>query len=596
MIRLTIFLLSCVSLFAQTAGTIQTVAGNGSQTFGGDGGPAIQASLNVPVDLFVDQAGNIFIADQFNSRIRKVAPNGTISTVVGNGVPGFSGDGGPATSAEINTPTGICGDSSGNLYVADTGNQRIRKVDASGTITTIAGNGVKGFGGDGGPAVDASLFNPVRMAVDPSGNLAVADQSNHRVRRITPAGIIMTIAGNGEGGINGAFSGDGGPAVDAALAYPTAVAVDGAGVLYITDQFNQRIRKVDLNGIITTVVGSGNIGFGGDGGPATAALLNYPGGLRVDAGGDLYFNDDVNYRTRFVSSSGIISTIAGSGMQGFFGDGGPAIAAGLNGNFGIALDTLGNMYIADSTNNRIREVYKVVPNFTPEISIAGFTNAASFISGGSPGMIATIFGAHLTLNLMGTSSSSSLPLPATLAGTSVTIDGKAAPVFNAVNLNGKEQFSVQVPVDATVGSPVPLVLNNGSASATVQITLTPVQLGLFTIDGTQVAARHADFSLLSSASPAKPGETILVYCTGLGAVNPVVATGEAASGISNTVTNFTATIAGQNAPVAFNGLAPGAVGENQVNLTVPTGAPSGLQDLVLTGGGSSSNVVKIQIQ
>jgi uncharacterized protein (TIGR03437 family) len=596
MTRLTIFLLCCVSLFAQTAGTIETVAGTGSQTFSGDGGPAIQAALNVPVDVFVDQAGNIFIADQYNNRIRKVALDGAISTVVGTGAAGFSGDGGPAISAEINTPTGICGDSSGNLYIADVGNQRIRKVDASGNITTIAGNGLKGFEGDGGPAVDASLFNAVRTAVDPSGNLVVADESNHRVRRISRAGIITTIAGNGEGGINGAFSGDGGPAVDAALAYPTAVAVDGAGVVYITDQFNQRIRKIDLNGIITTVVGSGNIGFGGDGGPATSALLNYPGGIRVDAGGDLYFNDDVNYRTRFVSSGGIISTIAGSGMQGFFGDGGPATAAGLNGNFGIALDALGNMYIADSGNNRIRKVYNVVPNFTPVISIAGFTNAASFASGGSPGAIATLFGVHLTLNLMGITSSSSVPLPATLAGTTVTIDGKAAPVFNAANLNGKEQISVQVPVDAAAGSAVPLVLNNGFASASVQVTLTAVQLGIFTIDGTQAAALHPDFSLISASHPAAPGETILVFCTGLGAVDPVVATGAAASGISNTATSYTATVAGQNAIVVFSGLAPGLVALDQVNLTVPSGAPSGLQDLVLTGGGSTSNVAKIQVQ
>jgi uncharacterized protein (TIGR03437 family) len=598
MIRLTSFLLCCAFFFAQapgfaqTPGTIQTVAGNGSQTSSGDGGPALQAGLNVPVDVYVDQAGNLFITDQFNNRIRKVAPNGTISTVAGTGVAGFSGDGGPAIDAEINTPTGIGGDNSGNLYIADVVNQRIRKVDSSGIITTFAGNGNKGYGGDGGLAIDASFYNAVRVAIDPSGNVLVADQSDHRIRRIAPSGFITTIAGNGVG----AFSGDGGPAINASLNNPTAVAVDGGGVIYISDQFNQRIRKIALDGTITTIAGNGNPGFGGDGGPANAAILNYPGGITVDAAGNLYFNDDINFRTRMIAANGTINTIAGSGTQGFSGDGGAALAAALNGNFGVALDLLGNMYIADSTNNRIREVYAAVPGLTPVISAAAFTNAASFTSGGSPGAIATLFGAHLTRNLTGIVLSPSVPLPATLAGTTVTVDGKNAPIFNAVNLNGTEQISFQVPVEAAAGSPVSVVLNNGFASATVQVTLTAVQLGIFTIDGTQAAATHANFSLISAANPALPGETIIVYCTGLGAVNPVVTTGDAATGISNTVVAYTATVAGQNAAVVFSGLAPDLVALGQVNLTVPTGAPSGLQALVLTGGGSTSNVVKIQVQ
>jgi uncharacterized protein (TIGR03437 family) len=598
MIRLTSFLLCCALFFAQapgfaqTPGTIQTVAGNGSQTISGDGGPALQAGLNVPVDVYVDQAGNLFITDQFNNRIRKVAPNGTISTVAGTGVAGFSGDGGPAIDAEIYTPTGIRGDHSGNLYIADVGNQRIRKVDSSGIITTFAGNGNKGYGGDGGLAINASFYNAVRVAIDPSGNVLVADQSDHRIRRIAPSGFITTIAGNGVG----AFSGDGGPAINASLNNPTAVAVDGGGVIYISDQFNQRIRKIALDGTITTIAGNGNPGFGGDGGPANAAILNYPGGITVDAAGNLYFNDDLNFRTRMIAANGTISTIAGSGTKGFSGDGGAATAAALNGNFGVALDLLGNMYIADSTNNRIREVYAAVPGLTPVISAAAFTNAASFTSGGSPGAIATLFGAHLTRNLTGIVLSPSVPLPATLAGTTVTVDGKNAPIFNAVNLNGTEQISFQVPVEAAAGSPVSVVLNNGFASATVQVTLTAVQLGIFTIDGTQAAATHVNFSLISAANPAVPGETIIVYCTGLGAVNPVVPTGDAATGISNTVVAYTATVAGQNAAVGFSGLAYGLVALGQVNLTVPTGTPSGLQALVLTGGGSTSNVVKIQVQ
>jgi uncharacterized protein (TIGR03437 family) len=596
--RLTGLFLFCVCLSAQTSGTIQTIAGNGAQNYSGDAGPAIQAALNVPVDVSVDRSGNIFIADQFNHRIRKISPGGKISTVAGTGIAGFSGDNGPAVGAQINTPTGVFADNSGNLYIADVGNQRIRKVNAQGIITTIAGNGNKGYGGDGGPAIDASFYNAVRVAVDPSGNVLVADQSNHRIRRITPGGIISTFAGNGVGTpATGAFSGDGGLAIDASLNNPTALAIDASGVVYIADQFNQRIRKVALNGTITTIAGTGASGYGGDGGSAASALLNYPGGITVDAAGNLYFNDDLNYRTREISAGGTITTVAGSGMQGFSGDGGPATSAALSGNFGVALDLLGNLYIADSSNNRIREVYTAVPGVAPATSAAAFTNAASFVSGGSPGGLATLFGAHLTRNLSGILQSSSVPLPASLAGTTVKVGGITAPIFNVVNINGSEQISFQVPVDVSPGSAVPVVLNNGFDSVTIQVDLTATQPGIFVVNG-QAAALHLNYTLVTAASPAAPGETIILFCTGLGTVDPVVATGSAASPtvISYSNAKFTATIAGLDAPVAFSGLAPGFVALDQVNLMVPSGAPSGSQDLVLSGGGISSNAAKIQIK
>lgn len=598
MIRLLALLLCFLPLLAQTPGSIQTIAGAGPAAFSGDGGPATAATLNVAVDVWADRGGNLFIADQFNHRIRKVAPSGVISTVAGSGAPGFAGDGGPAVNAQINTPTGITGDASGNLYIADVGNQRIRKVDASGVITTIAGNGSKAYSGDGGPAVNASFYNPVRVAVDPSGNVLVADQSNHRIRRITPAGTISTLAGNGAGTpAAGAFSGDGGPAASASLNNPTALAIDAAGVVYFSDQFNHRIRKVATDGTITTIGGSGSPGFSGDGGPAIGASLNFPGGIAVDAAGNVYFNDDVNYRTRRITTNGTISTIAGSGAPGFSGDGGPATSAALNGNFGVTLDILGNLYIADSTNNRIREVYAAVPGATPTISAAGFTNGASFASGASPGAIATIFGTRLTRNLTGILQAGSVPLPTTLAGTSVTVGGKPAPIFNVVNINGQEQISIQVPVDVPLG-PATVVLSNGFTTATTQITLAAAQPGIFTIDGSQAVAFHANFTLVSASQPAAPGEIIILFGTGLGAVNPPVATGVATSGsvLSNTVATYTATIAGQNAPVSFSGLAPFFIALGQVNLAVPLGAPSGLQDLVLTGGGGTSNVVKVRIR
>jgi len=292
-----------------------------------------------------------------------------------------------------------------------------------------------------------------------------------------------------------------------------------------------------------------------------------------------------------------MTTVAGNGNAGSYGDGGPAVSAALNGEFGLALDLSGNLYIADSTNNRIREVYSVVPGVAPNTSAQAFTNAASFVSGGSPGGLATLFGTHLTRNLSGILQGTTVPLPSSLAGTTVTVGGTSAPIFNVVDINGSEQISFQIPVDAAPGSSVPVVLNNGFASVTVQVGLTATQPGIFVVNG-QAAALHLNYTLVTAASPAAPGETIILFCTGLGTVSPAVPTGEAASPtvISYSTAKFTATIGGVDAPVAFSGLAPGFVALDQVNLTIPSGAPSGSQDLILTGGGVSSSAAKIQIQ
>jgi sugar lactone lactonase YvrE len=223
-----------------TSGTITTFAGNGTQGFSGDGGPATSAGLSYPGGVAVDAAGNLYIADTSNHRVRKVSTSGTITTVAGNGTFGFSGDDGPATNATLSYPTEVAVDAVGNLYIADTGNLRVRKVSASGTITTVAGNGIYGFSGDGGPATNASLVIPRGVAVDAVGNLYIADYGNSRVRKVSSWGTITTVAGNGSPG----FSGDGGPATSAALGYPRGVAVDAAGNLYIADTDNNRVRKV----------------------------------------------------------------------------------------------------------------------------------------------------------------------------------------------------------------------------------------------------------------------------------------------------------------------------------------------------------------
>ena len=337
-------------------GTITTVAGNGDLGFSGDGGPAINASLSFLSDVAVDAAGNLYVADSDNYRVRKISPNGTITTIAGNGLFKFSGDGGPATSASLDAPFGVAVDSLGNSYIADTDNDAIRKVSPEGIITTVAGGiGVRGFSGDDGPATAAALNEPFDVAVDALDNLYIGDAGNNRIRKVGLDGTISTVAGNGVDG----FSGDGGPATSASLKSRLSVAVDTLGNLYIADTFNHRIRKVSTDGIITTVAGSGETGFfgggfSGDGGSATSALLNNPRDVAVGAAGNLYVADTNNDRIRKVSPGGTISTLVGGGD--IFGEGGPATDASLDGPEGVAVDTAGNLYIADTFHNRIRKV------------------------------------------------------------------------------------------------------------------------------------------------------------------------------------------------------------------------------------------------
>ena len=345
---------------------ITTVAGNGVPGFSGDGGAAVQASLNTPAGIAVDAAGSLYIADYKNNRIRKVSPGGVITTVAGNGIAGFSGDGGPATGARLNGPQGVAVDPAGNLYIADSANGRIRKMTPTGTITTVAGNGeydlfagLSGSVGDGGPAIKASLNKPVDVAIDSAGNLFVADADLFmlRVRKVSPTGIITTAAGNG----SLFFSGDGGPAVSSGLGIPAGVAVDAVGNLYIATEDRDRIRKVTPGGIISTIAGSEQVGFSGDGGPATAASLTHPLDVAVDSTGSIYIADSRNQRIRKVSPDGTITTIAGSGPTtfgsgGFSGDGGPATSALLNTPNSVAADAAGNVYVSDQNNQRIRKL------------------------------------------------------------------------------------------------------------------------------------------------------------------------------------------------------------------------------------------------
>jgi len=336
---------------------ITSIAGTGSPSFSGDGSAAVTASLLMPGDVAVDQSGDLFIADTSNQRIRRVdAATGTIRSVAGNGHEAFTGDGGLALSTSLANPRGIAVDAAGNLFVADAGNDRVRRVDAvTQLITTVAGNGLSGFDGDEGPATAASLSGPEDLALDANGNLLIADTFNNRIRRVdATSGVITTVAGNG----SGAFGGDGGPARDASLNRPFGIALDARGNLVIADRWNHRIRRVDAaTGSITTIAGDGRAGFRGDCGPATSAQLSEPSSVAVDAAGNLFIADLANDRIRRVeAATGIITTFAGNGAFGFGGDGGPATSASFRNPDGIALDAAGGLLIADSQNDRIRRV------------------------------------------------------------------------------------------------------------------------------------------------------------------------------------------------------------------------------------------------
>ena len=340
----------------EPVGVIETLAGTGAAGYGGDGGPAFQASFRFPRAVAADAAGNLYIADSGDHRIRKIDSEGTITTVAGTGEAGYGGDGGPATLARLDHPDGVAVDGEGNVYIADSENHRIRKIDTLGIITTFAGTGIRGYRGDGGPAAGAQLSFPAGVAVDGEGTAYVADSWNHRVRKVDRGGTITTLAGRGFRG----YAGSGGPAAQAALANPMGVSVDTEGNVYVADTWNHRVRRIDGSGIISTLGGSGRDGDSGDGRKASIASLGYPAAVAADPGGNLYVISysfaTANRRVRRIDREGLIEAFAGTGGTGYGGDHGPAVDARLDYPMGVAADTQGNIYIADAHNARIRVV------------------------------------------------------------------------------------------------------------------------------------------------------------------------------------------------------------------------------------------------
>ena len=550
-------------LFAQQY-TISTIAGNNSSGYTGDSGAATSAQLNQPGAIVVDSSGNIYIADSGNHVVRKIS-NGTITTIAGTGSPGYTGDGGPATKAELNNPTGLALDSSGNLYIADAANNLIREVSSSGTINTFAGNNTLGAGytGDGSSAIGAQLNDPTGVAVDKYGNVYIADAAND-VIRVVADGSINTLVG--------------GTATIGQLSHPDTVAVDQYVNLFITDTVGRRIVEfTDTSNFVVLAGNPSSYGYNGDGIPATQAWLDDPMGVAVDASGNVYIADTVNCRIRLVSD-GIINTIAGDGFPGYSGNGGPATEAWLYFPRSVALDSAGNVYIGDSYNNVVRMLTPVAP-----ATASAVVNAASYTPQISPGSLATLFGTHLA----GSLTVAGAPLPNSLAGVSITVNGRPAPILAVTS----KQVNFQVPWETLAGNAQVVVSVNGSAANTLSVPVLAAAPGIFSNGSGRAVVQNSDYSLNTDSNPAPAGGTIIAYLTGSGPVNVAMSDGVAASSspLAKAMSQTSATIGPLPAQVSFVGLAPGFVGLTQMNIVVPPGLASGDYPLSVTIGGQTSN-------
>jgi uncharacterized protein (TIGR03437 family) len=577
-----------------SGGSISTYAGNGTLSYSGDGGAAVQAQLNNPQGVAADAAGNLYVADTLNNVVRKVSPNGTISNFAGNGGVGSSGDGSAATSAQLHGPQGLAVDAAGNLFIADTMNAKVRKVSAAnGVITTVAGSGTPGYGGDGGAAASAQLNLPIGVAVDSSGNVYIADFGNSRVRKVSASGAsIGTVAGNGSAG----YSGDGGPAVKAQLNGPQGVAVDAAGNLYIADTENNAIREVTSAGLIATVAGNGIAGYSGDGGQATSAQVGNPVGVAVDAAGNI-FTVDAGNRVRQVYPNGVIATIAGNGSRGYTGDGGLATQAQFNAPSAIALGSNGNLYVADMANNAVR-LLQYAGN---GLGIGAVTNGASNILGAvAPGEVVVLYGSGLgpaqltqyqldpVSGLVGTS----------LAGTSVIFGGTPAPVL----YTWATQVGAVVPYSVAGSNVQVFVQYQGATSAPVALAVAAVAPALFTADSSgkgQAAASNQDGTLNGAAHPAKVGSYISLWLTGAGQMNPAGVDGQpGAAPLPQPAAAVAVTIGGQSVTPQYAGQAPNVVaGVMQINAQIPSGTQAGnaVPVVVQVGGVSTQAGVTIAV-
>ena len=572
------------------AQNITTVAGNSSW---GD----IQ-------NVTVDAAGNIYAADIYYHVVYKVDRLGTTTVVAGNKTRGYSGDGGLATSAQINQPTAVAVAADGTMYISDYGNARIRKVATNGIITTIAGTGAAGFTGDGGAATSARIYAPQSMIIDPAGNLFFVDLGNYRIRKISTNGTINTVAGSGK---CSAASGDGGPATSADSC-PGWLAFGPDQSLYFTDDGDlrffghARVRKVATNGVISTVAGTGVSGFTGDGGPATAAQMRGVSGLAVDVAGNIYISDGLDSRIRKVDAGGMITTYAGTGGGGSAGDGGPALKAQINQPVGMALDSEGNLYFADRLNHKVRKIgLPPVPAIrTTAPAVTSFQGNAGF----SSNTYLEIYGANFasTSRLWTGADFNGSSAPTSLDGISVTVNGKPAFIYyvspGQININTPEDDAtgpVAIQVKTALGFSNVVMSNRSRLSPTLQT------VPQFNVGGKQyVVALTPDFATFIGRpgmiqgvafKTARPGDTIAIYALGCGPTSPATQAGVVAAQNSALALPFELKIGGATAQVPFAGIVAGTIGLYQFNVVVPD-VPAGDQtiELIVDGVPNAQNL------
>jgi uncharacterized protein (TIGR03437 family) len=564
--------------------TIANFAGNRTNGYSGDGSAATAAQLGPTVGLAFTN-GTLYIADPGNQVVRSVSSTGTISNFAGTNRRDFFGENVAATTARLSGPTNVAVGNSGQVYISDTDNNTIRVV-AGGNINNFAGdrNRIQNYGGDGTAALTAYISGPLGIAVNASGVVYFCDSLNHRIRRVTTDGVITTFAGNGLGD----YLGDGGAATDAAINHPNGVTVDAKGNLFIADTYNNRIRKVDTNGIITTVAGTGDAGFSGDGGQATAAMLNHPESVIVDAAGNLYISDTFNHRIRMVTSNGIINTIAGRGRPAYGGDGGLATDASLSFPRGLALDpSSSKIYVADSQNFVIRVLTPLgaQPANAPAITSVNSATEFGAFSAIAPGTWVEIKGTNLGLTTRTwlASDFSGTSAPTSLDGTTVTIGGK--PAF--LSYVSPTQVNVQVPSDVAVGTAIITITTAAGSSIPRSVDVNTTKPGFWLPaflkqNGTQFPGAFAqDGTLIAPAGsvagrttrPAKPGEVITFYGIGFGTVTPATSAGQIVTA-QNTLDNaFDISFANTDGEVLYQGLAPNYVGLYQFNVRVPSTTP-----------------------
>jgi uncharacterized protein (TIGR03437 family) len=571
------FLRYVINRISWEGGTVSVFAGVVRTAALGDHGPATSAFLMEPWGLAADPTGNWYVADSGDQRLRTIGADQTITTAAGTGVFGSSVDG-PATTSNIAQPRALAADSAGNVYFNSA--CQVRELLPSGTLKTIAGGFTCAYRGDGTSALDAQLQFPEGLAADSLGTIYIADTYNNRIRRVNlAAGVITTIAGTGQRG----YAGNGTSALQAMIDFPLGLTVDSQGNVYFADQNNHRVRKITAGGIISDFAGTGTCDSASDG-LATGSPLCYPSGVALDTAGNVYIADSGYIRR--VSVDGRLTTLAGNGWFAISGEGEPALSTGID-PFYVALDAKGRVCFTDSTNLRIR-CLDAAP--APPVTITGVSNGASGATAIESGSWVSIYGTNLsaTSRAWQTGDFSGNTLPTKLDGVSVTINGKSAAVYYI----SPGQLNVQAPGDSATG-PVPVVVTNTYGSATATATLAPYAPGFFAIEKKYPAAVHTDsvyvapvgyFGNSVASRPAAPGEVILLFGTGFGPTTPPVPAGQIFSGAAQLAdpTQLHMTIGGAPVTVQFAGMV--AAGEYQFNVVVPS-VGDGDQAIVATIAG-----------